>query len=740
MNKKSLVIVLVTLLVLVALVAVAVSFLYSDRFLAKGEANASTEAEALSRYGLLQAIPSDASSLMVFRDLKDAGAIIADSTKVLGDYLVSSPEGKFLPFMKSLLSLADRFPALKKASAVLSMHYNGELTPLLIIGLNSSDTLAAGTAAALADSSGLHGAFFVCPTTVTDSSPLYEKLLVEVSPSETIINSSKRHISEGHSILDKVSFAKIASEASGENVLFLCNEDAGILLKRLFTKKYRVYDDFFSNMADWTAFSLSARNDKSFLMKGRTVSTDDPSYYLNSMIREGAASRVSEALPASTVFAVSLPIADFDSYYQKYKKYLDASGRIDKFRSASADLSSESGQTPAQWAKNIGIKEVAYSVFQDGVTARKLLLVSSSVKGEREVGPNKYAGYPSVLFGRLFHLEDESAVVYKNGWYISGSKDDLTAFLKAYNPKSNLSGLMVSSGTSVDNLKDCQLFSYFSISEYAPLLDEVFAPAISAALKTTVSGISYSPASIVVNNVDGRPEMTFRVDRIEVANTSSTVSDTTVNVPKGPFKVTNCGTGQSNYFSQQDNMFLTLSDQNRKGIWSVPFKTPICGKVETIDYFASGKLQFLFASGSKLYLIDRLGRFVSPFPVDLGKDIIIGPAAYDFTGAKGYSVMVLHKDNTIEMYNLKGRKPSLWKGISSKETIKGLPELIEVGNKKYWVVRTSAQTSIYGFYGGSSLRQEKGGKMIRPDSKINVSASSVEVTCFDGKQRNIKLD
>jgi hypothetical protein len=47
---------------------------------------------------------------------------------------------------------------------------------------------------------------------------------------------------------------------------------------------------------------------------------------------------------------------------------------------------------------------------------------------------------------------------------------------------------------------------------------------------------------------------------------------------------------------------------------------------------------------------------------------------YDFNGAKAYNIMVLHKDNTIEMYNLKGRKPSSWKTIAAPETIKSLPE------------------------------------------------------------------
>ena len=161
--------------------------------------------------------------------------------------------------------------------------------------------------------------------------------------------------------------------------------------------------------------------------------------------------------------------------------------------------------------------------------------------------------------------------------------------------------------------------------------------------------------------------------------------------------------------------------------------------METIDYYANGKLQFLFAAGSKLYLIDRLGRFVSPFPVELGKEVRLGPGVYDFTGAHGYTVTVLHTDNTVEMYDLHGRRPSGWEGIAPEEPVKALPELLKVGDKRYWAVRTSIQTLIYGFDGGAPLGKATGGKRIAPDSAFEVKGGSLVATCLDGKQRTIKL-
>ena len=216
--------------------------------------------------------------------------------------------------------------------------------------------------------------------------------------------------------------------------------------------------------------------------------------------------------------------------------------------------------------------------------------------------------------------------------------------------------------------------------------------------------------------------------------------DTVVVVPEGPFRVKNSGTGKMNLFYQNSNGALCLKEEEGKGLWGVPFGKPVCGTAHNVDFYANGKLQILFGAESSIYLIDRLGRFVTGFPVDLGKEILVGPDVYDFRGTKAYNIMVLHKDNTIEMYNLKGRKPSTWLGITADETIKSLPERLEVGGKTFWVVRTSIQTLIFPFDGGTPVKTFKGQEMILPDSSIEVrDAASVAVQCYDGKVRTVTL-
>lgn len=172
----------------------------------------------------------------------------------------------------------------------------------------------------------------------------------------------------------------------------------------------------------------------------------------------------------------------------------------------------------------------------------------------------------------------------------------------------------------------------------------------------------------------------------------------------GPFEVKNCATGKMNSLLLADGN-LTLTETSSDALlWSRPFPGHLAGKASTIDFFANGKLQFLFISGNSLHLFDRLGREVEGFPVTLKKTVLLGPSVYDFSGQRRYNIVVLNRDNTVDMYNLKGEVPSSWKGISPKEKITGLPEYREVAGKSYWIVHTESNTQVFSFYAGEPVK------------------------------------
>ena len=703
MNKKGTIIAITAIALMLAGIAWAVASLYRDG--KPGQPASSTD------YPLLRAVPADAAAVFCFDGSGKARRVLADSTGILRAFV--APDS---PALMEYLSLAGEEPM------AVSMHNSGVLVPLIASGLKQADSAALAPLQALAQKAGLK-------TAVQDG-------LLLASTSETLLNASRRHLNEGVSILESPGLRQLSESIGGPAVVFLSGSQTPKLLQTWSTAHVRQHTDFVRTLADWTGFAWSENDQRHLALSGTSACPEKSTSLFTALqgFRMPAAT-FAEVLPYFADYALSIPVGDPAAYLERYRSFLDAKGKLTPFDRALKDKAGHD-MTPEQWTYHFGLKEVVRAAYQlDGIRQEVLL-----VKTVRDLpaGSNPYRGYLPTLFGSLFKVVDTTCVALPGHWTVMGSDGAASPFTDPrfldYPLKERLSdaGLSVPSG----------MVAYTSVTDCPSILSELFSKAPASALAAYVSGAAYAPVLAGIDFSPERPDIRVSLDKRALKGNKVQVleRDTTVFVPTGPFPVQNSGDGTTCSFYQNANLSLCLNDQNGKGLWGIPFKEPICGYVESIDYYANGKIQFLFAAGKSLYLLDRLGRFVSGFPVNLGKPVLLGPKAYDFTGAHGYTAMVLHKDNTLEMYNLHGQKPASWKGIRAPETVKSLPELLEVNGRKYWVVRTSIRTLVFGFDGGEPLTRDEGGKMIRPDSQVTPSSrGGLTVDCYDGKTRDIKL-
>ena len=214
--------------------------------------------------------------------------------------------------------------------------------------------------------------------------------------------------------------------------------------------------------------------------------------------------------------------------------------------------------------------------------------------------------------------------------------------------------------------------------------------------------------------------------------------DSTIVVEKGPFELVDFVKGGKCYLEQAPNLKLRMLDGKRKGLWTIPFDTPLCGYVEQVDFYKNGKLQMLFASQNKLYLLDRLGRMVRGFPVTLPDNVVLGPAVLDPGNNKEYSFMVLNEDNSVSIYRLTRETPAGGVRIKAPEFVKELPLLKEINGKNYLFLKTVSRLRIYNMSGKEIIIKEKK-RIISPDSGITVvKGDEIRVTGADGK--NFILD
>jgi hypothetical protein len=142
-----------------------------------------------------------------------------------------------------------------------------------------------------------------------------------------------------------------------------------------------------------------------------------------------------------------------------------------------------------------------------------------------------------------------------------------------------------------------------------------------------------------------------------------------------------------------DNLSLVSSDGSI--LWKVPVGGPIIGEVTQIDFFKNGKLQYFFATRSALHIIDRLGNYVSGYPLKVADSNLIFASVIDYDNSKNYRFLATDSTGSLWMFdkegnNLEGWRPKFLTGnvsISPRHfRIKGKDYVATVVNNEMLVV------------------------------------------------------
>ena len=729
MSRKSIILCLSLLIVLLLGLGVAIAVLYS------GTGGSERDARGYSFDGsrqCLSAVPSDAVLVSSFASV---GSACKDFLSVYE-----------FPSQLSQKIEDGSLASLKRCPMAVSIHYAGKLHALYVLDLDrATDATASGLEAYLGEI-GLH----------------FTKMggLIAISSSEPLVKASARHFEKNVSIADAPGFENALASVGDEDIVLVSNMYVGKLLPAIMASGASRMSSFVERAADWMAFDVTSKSDVPVSLMGTMLYEGEPDEFLTVLenCRPGV-SEVAEVLPSYVSSVVTLPIKGVEEYIAAYQSFIDSRQALQGFKARQKTLGESAGIMPEDLYRLLDVKELAsaalvvnsklehINLIRVGSRDAALIFKGNEVTSLKEASTQVYSwAYPSFLasvFGKRFEVSDESCFTYVDGWIISGSKAAINEYVENGALDYTLKEYMADAGkSSLMSEKSAVAVAYYLLTADAKKLSADIRPDMLKVVSSLVAGCDYAPVIFTLTEDKEQMRASVEIHALSMQKTKAPTHerDTVVLVPSGPFEVRNSHTGKVNIFYQNAQKAICLRDETGKDLWGVPLGKSVCGTAYNVDYYANGKLQIIFGAGSSIYVIDRLGRYVTGFPLDLRKEITLGPDVYDFSGARKYNIMVLHKDNTIQMYNLKGKQPEAWKGITAEETIKALPELIKVGAKDFWVVRTSIQTLIFPFYGGEPLTVMEGDSKIRPDSEVKVvDETSVQMTSYDGKSRNIRL-
>ncbi len=97
-----------------------------------------------------------------------------------------------------------------------------------------------------------------------------------------------------------------------------------------------------------------------------------------------------------------------------------------------------------------------------------------------------------------------------------------------------------------------------------------------------------------------------------------------------PALVKNHYTNEKELMVQDAKFNLYLINNSGRLLWKKPLDGKILGTIQQIDYYKNSKLQYIFNTKNKIYLLDRNGNNVDKYPVSLPVKATNGIAVMDY--------------------------------------------------------------------------------------------------------------
>ncbi len=149
--------------------------------------------------------------------------------------------------------------------------------------------------------------------------------------------------------------------------------------------------------------------------------------------------------------------------------------------------------------------------------------------------------------------------------------------------------------------------------------------------------------------------------------------------------VKNHNSGVQEIIVQDSNFWIYLLSPKGEIIWKRQIDGPIKGSLVQIDYYKNSKLQYYFYSGSKLYIIDRLGRDVSGFPKSLPTTISYS-VVVDYDKTKNYRFLNSLSDFSVYLLDKTGDNLNEWGPKKFNSETAYAPEHFKIGGKDHFMV------------------------------------------------------
>ncbi|NPA37533.1 MAG: DUF3352 domain-containing protein, partial [Chlorobi bacterium] len=181
-----------------------------------------------------------------------------------------------------------------------------------------------------------------------------------------------------------------------------------------------------------------------------------------------------------------------------------------------------------------------------------------------------------------------------------------------------------------------------------------------------------------------------------------------------PVLVKNHYTNEKELMVQDAKFNLYLINNSGRLLWKKPLDGKILGTIQQIDYYKNSKLQYIFNTKNKIYLLDRNGNNVDKYPLSLPVKATNGIAVMDYDKNKDYRLFLATEDRKVRLYDKRGNTISGWEFNKTEGTVKQPVQHFRSNSKDYIVF--SDNHKIY-------ILNRRGEERVKPGKHISAASN-----------------
>ena len=465
-----------------------------------------------------------------------------------------------------------------------------------------------------------------------------------------------------------------------------------------------------ANLATWAALDLDI-NPNNVSLTGVALVPDSSATYLGTFAKAGKSSaQFATVVPVNAALVVNQNCNDINAWYKSFETYLGTQNRLKKRSVRLAEM----GVNPTDWldflAGEMGVyyadgalpsaeSKCAYFKLTDAEKAQITMRQMSSDFNEsyRDININQVNKrlFLPILFGHLF---SEMPTPY---WFVQGEWlvccNDLGVAKNHINNILSEKSLSNSAGGGIENTSgsNAHILVLARNPEYLNLIGKELIPEVQKEFKKQQEKLAAIQWLSIELKVDGDVVFTEIVFAHEEGQKESARQQWNVKLDASacmrPQLVRNHVNKQNEVVVQDEANNLYLINAKGEVLWKRAVEGTILGPIEQIDMYKNNKLQLVFNTATHLYVLDRNGKDVAPFPIKLPNQATAPMSALDYSNNRDYRILVPCGKHLYN-YGIDGKQVKGWEFGKAKSSLVTQPKHRAIGGKDYIYLADDAGT------------------------------------------------